>query len=84
MIGRDLTECRNDESRLRESEARYRDLYEHAPNAYFSVRAFDATIQDCNVAACQLLGLDKATLLGTKALDFIVRVPDSKRLEHAP
>ena len=60
---------------LRESEARYRDLYENAPNAYFSVRAINGSILRCNSAALQLLGYDRKTMIGMKVFDLYAETP---------
>jgi Nif-specific regulatory protein len=58
------------EKALRESEERYRDLYENAPNAYFSVSAIDGSILRCNSAALHLLGYDRKTMMGMKVFDL--------------
>ncbi len=58
------------EEELRESEKRYRDLYENAPHAYFSVSAHDGSILRCNSAAVRLLGYDKKIIMGMKVRDL--------------
>ena len=63
------------EGALRASERRYRDLYENAPNAYFSVSALDGSILKCNSAAVRLLGHDKKTILRMKVLDLYAETP---------
>ena len=63
------------EGALRASESRYRDLYENAPNAYFSVSALDGSILKCNSAAVRLLGHDKKTILRMKVLDLYAETP---------
>lgn len=63
------------EEALRESERRYRDLYENAPNAYFSVRALNGSIVRCNSAAVRLLGYDKKTILRMKVIDLYAETP---------
>ncbi len=60
---------------LRRSEETYRDLYENAPNAYFSVASSDGSIRKCNAAAERLLGYDKESLIGMKALDLYADTP---------
>jgi two-component system sensor histidine kinase HydH len=63
------------EGALRASERRYRDLYENAPNAYFSVSALDGSILKCNSAAVRLIGHDKKTILRMKVLDLYAETP---------
>ena len=55
---------------LREKEKQFRDLYDNAPVAYFSVSATDGSIIGCNLAAQRLLGLSKKTLTRKKVLDL--------------
>ena len=43
------------EERLREAEERYRSLYENAPVAYFTLRAEDAAILECNATAVDMV-----------------------------
>jgi len=58
------------EEALRQSEERYRDLYENAPNAYFSISPIDGTILRCNAAALRLLGYDRQTMMQMKVFDL--------------
>ncbi|MBU0971560.1 MAG: response regulator [Proteobacteria bacterium] len=48
---------------LAENERKFRDLYEHAPIAYFSLDP-GANIIQCNLESCLLLGYDKPELIG--------------------
>jgi PAS domain S-box-containing protein len=57
-----LTERKKVENALIESEKNYRDLYEEAPNAYFSINC-ERSIVKCNAAAEKLLGYSKDELL---------------------
>ena len=66
------------EHELRASEARYRDLYDHAPNAYFSVRTSDGTIRGCNEAAGALLGVEPSALLGRTVFELCADSPLGK------
>ena len=59
----------------RENEKRYRDLYENAPNAYFSVSAEDGSVLRCNTAVLKLLGYERDTLMGMKVLDLYADNP---------
>ncbi|NIS79956.1 MAG: PAS domain S-box protein, partial [Anaerolineales bacterium] len=74
-VARDITERKQAEDALRESEKRYRDLYENAPNAYFSISAVDGSVLRCNSAALQLLGYDKETITKMKVLDLYADTP---------
>jgi len=73
-LGR-ITERKRAGEALRESEERYRDLYENAPNAYFSISAVDGSVLRCNSAALRLLGYDRETIMGMKAFDLYVDMP---------
>jgi two-component system cell cycle sensor histidine kinase/response regulator CckA len=68
----DITKQKKAEEALRQSETRYRDLYENAPNAYCSVSASDGCILGCNGAALRLLGHDRETMVGMPFLDLYV------------
>jgi len=48
---------------LKQSEEQYRDLYEEAPNAYFSV-GVDSLIKRANRSAAELLGYSRDKLVG--------------------
>ncbi len=63
------------EKALRESGERYRDLYESAPNAYFSIRAIDGSIVSCNAKALQLLGYDREAIMRMKVFDLYPNTP---------
>jgi len=62
---------------LNESEARYRDLYEDAPNAYFSI-GVDARIRTANRAAEGLLGYAANELVGKPVFDLYAETPAGK------
>ncbi len=72
---RDVTKRKTAEEALRESEESYRDLYQNAPNAYFSVNAADGSIQMCNTAALRLLGYDTKDMMGKKFVDLYADTP---------
>ena len=63
------------EEALRESEERFRDLYDEAPNAYFSISATDGSILRCNSAALRLTGHDEQTMMRMKAFDLYADTP---------
>ena len=62
------------ERRLVESERRYRDLYEEAPNAYVSVGS-DGTLLNVNRRATQLLGYSADDLIGSDILRYFADTP---------
>ncbi len=65
MIGtcQDVTEQKEAELRLAESENLYRYLYENAHSMHFSVRPDDGIIIKCNQTLCQSLGYVEHELL---------------------
>ncbi|MHA1509762.1 MAG: PAS domain S-box protein, partial [Promethearchaeota archaeon] len=74
-IFRDITTRKKTEQMLKESEEKYRDLYESAPNAYFSI-APDKFIIRCNNAAVKLLGYSREELIGMKIFDIYSDSPE--------
>ena len=66
---RDITEEMSVQNALRESERQFRDLYESAPLAFFSV-SFDGQITRVNSKAEELLGYPKDELLGAQVLSL--------------
>src|SRR5262245_1541681 len=65
------------EQRLRESEARYRDLYENAPTGYLTVGA-DLQILDVNRRVTDMLGYLIEELVGACIHDFLPDTPAGK------
>jgi len=65
------------EGELQESEKRYRDLYNEAPNAYFSV-GVDGFIKQANRGATELFGYSLDELVGRRVLDLYADTPDGK------
>jgi len=64
--------------RMFESEERFRDLYENAPNAYFSV-GVDGCIRTCNTTAGQLLGYRTEELVGRSVFELYADTPQGKK-----
>ncbi len=77
VFARDITERRQADEILYESEKRYRDLYENAPNAYFSA-GVDGRIRRCNKRAQDLLGYTVEELVGRSMLELFADVPEGK------
>ncbi len=63
------------EEALRATKQKYRDLYENAPVAYFSIRADDGSILRFNSEAVRLLGYKKGTLARMKIFDLYAETP---------
>jgi PAS domain S-box-containing protein len=63
------------EAALRESEAKYKDLYEHAPDMHFSINLGTTKITACNKTVTRTLGYKKEEIIGRSCLD--VYTPDS-------
>jgi PAS domain S-box-containing protein len=61
---------------LRASEAKYYDLYENAPDMYFSVDVKTATITECNNTLVEAFGYSKEEILGRSI--FEIPHPDGR------
>lgn len=66
---------------LKHREEQYRDLYEEAPNAYFSVGA-DGYIKRANRRARELLGYSRDELVGWPVSDLYADTPNGKAKAH--
>ncbi|MGO9118406.1 MAG: PAS domain S-box protein [Desulfomonilaceae bacterium] len=73
----DITERKRTEENLRNSEARLWDLYDNAPNAYFSVGT-DGLIRKCNKGAEELLAYPREMLEGKRVFDLYVDGQEGK------
>src|SRR5881392_391013 len=65
------------ERALRESEALYRDLYEHAPLAYFTFGT-DGLLRRWNARGPEITGYTDEELRGMRALDFHTDAPENR------
>ncbi len=75
IIVRDITKKKKIEQKLKESEEKYRVLYEDAPNAYFSIGP-DKTIKKCNNMALKLLGYDNEEMMKLTVFNLYADTPD--------
>ncbi len=65
----DITERKLAEEALRQSEEKYRTLFESAPEAVFLFE-MDGTVIDCNEAAAKLIGVPAEKIIGHHVGDF--------------
>lgn len=74
--GRDITRQRQMEEALRESKARFRELFEASPEVVLLIDAQDPRwpILDCNLAACEMSGNAREELVG-QSIDILDSVP---------
>ncbi|MDD5451839.1 MAG: PAS domain S-box protein [Desulfovibrionales bacterium] len=63
-IAKDITDRRRAEEALRDSEERYRRLFEEARDGIILADAKTGVIVDCNHAAARLVGREKSELIG--------------------
>ncbi|MFC1893765.1 ATP-binding protein [Chloroflexota bacterium] len=76
-LTKELTERKQAEEALQESEERFRDLYEEAPNAYFSV-GVDGCIIQANLSTTKLLGYSSGELIGRRVLELYADTENGK------
>jgi PAS domain S-box-containing protein len=67
----DITERKRAEEALRESEAKFRDLFDDAPVAYHELD-MGGVIRRVNRAECALLGYEAGEMLGRPVWEFVV------------
>ena len=81
-IARDITAKARAEAALRDSEARYRTLFESSAAAFLLVS--DAKFVDCNERACGLFGLSREQIIGKTPADLSpIMQPDGKSSHEA-
>lgn len=81
-VVRDITEQKRIEQALRESELKYRALFEGAGDAILLIHG--ARFADCNVKAEELYGCSREQLLGAHPFDFSPPVqPDGRSSREA-
>ncbi len=77
LLQQEVSERKLIEKELLKSEEKFRDLYENAPNAYFSV-GNDSIIRSCNRRAEELIGYTKKELIGRPVFELYADTPDGK------
>jgi len=66
-------ELRRTQVQLSESRDRYSDLYEFAPIGYITLNK-EGEVQESNLTAAMMLGIERESLLGTNVVRFIAPV----------
>jgi diguanylate cyclase (GGDEF)-like protein/PAS domain S-box-containing protein len=69
-IIRDITERKQVKESLQASEAKYYDLYDNAPDMYYSLDLATGVIIDCNKALLLATGYSKAELIGRSIFEL--------------
>jgi ammonium transporter len=67
---RDVSQQKQAEQALRETESRFHDLFESSPDAIF-VEDFQGKVLEANPAACALHGITRDELIGVNVLDLV-------------
>lgn len=76
---RDITERKQVEESLRESEANYRHLFEYANDSIFIIDLSTSRILDANQNAARRLGYTRKELLKLKTRDIDVPIPEDRQ-----
>jgi len=66
----DLTERKRSDGAMRESEERFRRLYDEAPVGYHEVDT-EGRVVSMNLTECELLGIPREDVLGRPVFDFL-------------
>jgi diguanylate cyclase (GGDEF)-like protein/PAS domain S-box-containing protein len=80
-VGRDTTDWKRTEEALRDSERRFRDLFDNAPVGYHEVDA-QGRYQRVNNTELAMLGYSEHELLGQPVWEFIVEEASSEHSFH--
>jgi PAS domain S-box-containing protein len=80
-IGEDITESKLVESALQKSEARYRSLFETAPDGILIVDK-ESYYLNANASMCRMLGYSIDELIGLNAVDIVVQ-SETRHIEPA-
>jgi diguanylate cyclase (GGDEF)-like protein/PAS domain S-box-containing protein len=70
----DVTERKRADEALKESEGRFRQLFEHSVDALFVIHDETREIVDCNQEACRSLGYHREELLALRLDDFALEI----------
>ncbi len=77
----DVSEIKHSEAALRESEAKFHDFYDNAPDLFASLDAETGTVLDCNTMLATTLGMSTREVIGRRIFDFMAleSVPAAQR-----
>ena len=81
-IARDVTGQKQSQKALRESEAKYRQLVNHAPAGIYEVDFIEGTFVCVNDLICEYTGYTRPELLAISALDILAEDSQKKFLER--
>ncbi len=81
-IARDVTAQKQSQRALRESEAKYRQLVNHAPAGIYEVDFIEGTFVSVNDLICEYTGYTRQELLAMSALDILAEDSQKKFLER--
>lgn len=83
-VARDITSDKKHEHALKESEARFKTLFRHAPEAVVLLETESGKFVDANEKAEELFGLDRETILASDPIDLSpLSQPDGRDSETA-
>ena len=81
-IVRDMTQRKKSENALQESEARYRQLLNHAPSGIYEIDLTNGKFVSVNDVMCEYTGYTRHELLSMNALDILTKESQKKSLER--
>ncbi|MGD8344404.1 MAG: PAS domain S-box protein, partial [Desulfobacterales bacterium] len=77
-IVRDITQRKQSENALRESEAKYRQLLNHAPSGIYEIDLTNGKFVNVNDVMCEYTGYTRHELLSMNALDILTEEGQEK------
>ena len=80
-VVKDITELKEAEDRLKESEERFRTTFQLSPDVMAISRISDGVYVDINDAFTRIIGYDKDEVIGRSALDMTIWAYPEKREE---
>ncbi|MGD9205717.1 MAG: PAS domain S-box protein, partial [Desulfobacterales bacterium] len=81
-IARDMTQRKQSEIALQESEAKYRQLLNHAPSGIYEIDLAHGTFISVNDVMCEYTGYTRHELLSMNAFDILTEKSQEKSLER--